>query len=247
MIADAESVLIFVGPPEGYLDDALQVGQRAAGIRAPRHTSLRAAGDSLKGSKAVWWHQCEYNWRADSWHAHSAPASTMQRNIFKNCRTLQRFDESVVGPIVVGRNDSYKGCRQQATLDRWQTSGERQVDADVLSHWPANLIVAGQCQDGFLVTADTAVTTGNTVYHGEKLHWYTDKGNRKRYKLVIACAGHLTYARMASQQIRDAVAALSKPIWAASRVRLKKFSAIFIRGIYTSIGKWAISTHPDCL
>jgi hypothetical protein len=31
MIADAESVLIFVGPPEGYLDDALQVGQRAAG------------------------------------------------------------------------------------------------------------------------------------------------------------------------------------------------------------------------
>ena len=31
MIADAESVLIFVGPPERYLDDALQVGQRAAG------------------------------------------------------------------------------------------------------------------------------------------------------------------------------------------------------------------------
>jgi hypothetical protein len=29
--ADTESVLIFVGPPEGYLDDALQVGQRAAG------------------------------------------------------------------------------------------------------------------------------------------------------------------------------------------------------------------------
>jgi hypothetical protein len=31
MIADAESVLIFVGRPEGYLDETLQVGQQAVG------------------------------------------------------------------------------------------------------------------------------------------------------------------------------------------------------------------------
>jgi DNA invertase Pin-like site-specific DNA recombinase len=40
----------------------------------------------------------------------------MQCNIFRDCRTLQRFDESVASAIVVVRNDSYKRCRRQGKL-----------------------------------------------------------------------------------------------------------------------------------
>jgi len=65
------------------------------------------------------------------------------------------------------------------------------------------LIAGIRCSDGFLVAADTAVTTGNAVYHGSKLHWYRGPG----YKLVVGCAGDLTYARMTSQTIRDLAAA----------------------------------------
>jgi hypothetical protein len=71
------------------------------------------------------------------------------------------------------------------------------------------LIAGVKCIDGFLVAADTAVTTGETIYHGEKLHYYL--GKDRRCKLVIACAGHLAYARMRSQEIRDAVVDLSEP------------------------------------
>ncbi len=70
------------------------------------------------------------------------------------------------------------------------------------------LIAGIRCRDGFLVAADTAVTTGDTVYHGEKLDWFKGQGD-KPYKLVIACAGDLTYGRMATENIRDAAAALT--------------------------------------
>src|SRR5579863_4993416 len=40
-------------------------------------------------------------------------ASTMRCNISRDCRTLQRFDESIAGAIAVVRNDSYKGCRHE--------------------------------------------------------------------------------------------------------------------------------------
>lgn len=71
------------------------------------------------------------------------------------------------------------------------------------------LIAGIKCTDGFLVAADTAVTTGETIYHGDKLHYYF--GHNRHYRLVIACAGDLVYARMASQELRDRVAGLSEP------------------------------------
>lgn len=57
------------------------------------------------------------------------------------------------------------------------------------------------------MAADTAVTTGSTVYHGEKLHHYSGA----HYRVVVACSGDLTCARMASQQIRDSAATLPNP------------------------------------
>jgi hypothetical protein len=83
------------------------------------------------------------------------------------------------------------------------------------------LIAGVKCTDGFLVAADTAVTSGNAVYHGDKLHLYRGKGN-KQYRLVIACAGYLAYARMASQQIRDAVASLPNPTIHTVREQIKE-------------------------
>jgi 20S proteasome alpha/beta subunit len=74
------------------------------------------------------------------------------------------------------------------------------------------LIAGVKCQDGFLVAADTAISLGDSgMFHGDKLRYY--RGARVgagNYKLVIASAGDLSYAGMACQDIRDAVAALPK-------------------------------------
>jgi len=90
------------------------------------------------------------------------------------------------------------------------------------------LIAGLRCRDGFLLAADTAVTVGNTVYNGDKLSLYRSDGE-SQYKLLIACAGHLTYARMASQQIRDAVSTLSFPTIISVKDQIQKV----LSNIYT--------------
>jgi hypothetical protein len=69
------------------------------------------------------------------------------------------------------------------------------------------LIAGMKCTDGFLVAADTAVTIGNTVSHGNKL--YLCQGNG--WKLVIAGAGYLSTARMTYENIRDRANRLNAP------------------------------------
>jgi 20S proteasome alpha/beta subunit len=93
------------------------------------------------------------------------------------------------------------------------------------------LIVGIKCNDGCLVAADTAVTAGNSVYHGDKLHCYRNKD--KKYTLIVACSGYLAYARMASQQIRDEVAVLDNPTVSSIKATIKEIIAdIYSRLIY---------------
>ena len=72
-------------------------------------------------------------------------------------------------------------------------------------------IIAGiKCLDGLIVAADTAVTWGDAVFHDRKVDYYKGQGG-SNYMMAIACAGDLGYAKMASQNIRDAVAGLAQP------------------------------------
>jgi hypothetical protein len=57
------------------------------------------------------------------------------------------------------------------------------------------LIAGIRCIDGFLVAADTAVSDGNTTYHGRKIESY-DGG---KYRMAIACAGDLSCAQTAAR------------------------------------------------
>ena len=69
-------------------------------------------------------------------------------------------------------------------------------------------VLAGiRCNDGFIVAADTAVTFGDTVFRDRKVDYY--KGGD--FTVVVACAGDLAYAKMASQAIQEAIAHLNKP------------------------------------
>jgi 20S proteasome alpha/beta subunit len=71
------------------------------------------------------------------------------------------------------------------------------------------LIAGIKCRDGFLVAADTTISLGDSgMFHGDKLRYYRGpQGGSSGYKLIIASAGDLSYAGMACQDIRDAVAA----------------------------------------
>lgn len=77
---------------------------------------------------------------------------------------------------------------------------------------PVTLIAGIRCTDGFLLAADTAVSTpsGTAVFHGSKLHSYRS-ATGKSYSLAICYAGNLTYARMAAQTIRDSVDDIPSP------------------------------------
>jgi hypothetical protein len=80
------------------------------------------------------------------------------------------------------------------------------------------LIAGVKCDDGFLVAADTAVTVGEMVHHGEKVHFY--RGSN--YKIFIACCGYLSYAKMASEKIRDGVGEILFLTDVAIRERIKE-------------------------
>jgi hypothetical protein len=59
------------------------------------------------------------------------------------------------------------------------------------------LIAGVRCLDGFLVAADTALSDGDVMYHGQKIDDYRGK----EYWMVIACAGDLSCAQTAARQI----------------------------------------------
>jgi hypothetical protein len=69
-----------------------------------------------------------------------------------------------------------------------------------------------------LVAADTAVTVGDMVHHGEKVHFYRGPN----YKIFVACCGYLSYAKMASEQIRDAAAGLPHATEALIKAKIKE-------------------------
>lgn len=62
------------------------------------------------------------------------------------------------------------------------------------------LIAGIKCVDGFLIAADTAISDGDVVmYHGQKIEYQIGRDHR----IVIACAGDLSYAQTAARQIRE--------------------------------------------
>ncbi len=91
-------------------------------------------------------------------------------------------------------------------------------------------IIAGiRCLDGLIVAADTAVTWGDAVFHDRKVDYYKGQGGSS-YMMAIACAGDLGYAKMASQNIRDAVAGLTQPSLSDIKVAMGRV----ILDIYTA-------------
>jgi hypothetical protein len=59
------------------------------------------------------------------------------------------------------------------------------------------LIAGVRCIDGFLVAADTALSDGDVMYHGQKIDYYIGKD----YRMVIACHADLSCAQTAARQI----------------------------------------------
>ncbi|MFY9583183.1 MAG: hypothetical protein WAR21_01665 [Candidatus Acidiferrales bacterium] len=104
-------------------------------------------------------------------------------------------------------------------------------------------LVAGfKCRDGFVVGADTEVTHGPILFQGHKLaNYYPD--HTPVYDLIVGGAGNTAYLTMASQKIRDAIAALTEPTLANIKDEVQKV----ISGIYDEqICKlWGIG-DPDC-
>jgi hypothetical protein len=71
---------------------------------------------------------------------------------------------------------------------------------DRLASPKAMTLIAGlRCIDGFLVAADTAVSVGDFMFHGQKIDHYVGK----QYQMVIACSGTLSCAQTAARQIHE--------------------------------------------
>ena len=71
-------------------------------------------------------------------------------------------------------------------------------------------LVAGiNCNDGFIIAADTEITHGEILFQGHKLDLYGK--SHEDYRVAIAFAGDVAYARMASRQIRDVLSELTAP------------------------------------
>jgi 20S proteasome alpha/beta subunit len=64
------------------------------------------------------------------------------------------------------------------------------------------LIAGVSCNDGFLIAADSAVTAGEIIYHGEKLFIYQSDECR----VLAALCGDIPFATMAWEQIKEGVA-----------------------------------------
>ncbi len=62
------------------------------------------------------------------------------------------------------------------------------------------LIAGFKCNDGFVIAADTAITVGNIVYAGSKIHRFKGPAHLP-YRIIIACAGDFSISRSAIEKI----------------------------------------------
>lgn len=86
------------------------------------------------------------------------------------------------------------------------------------------LIAGIRCRDGYIIAADTALTTGASVSQGRKIDEYVGDD----YRIIVACCGHMAHAKMASQRIRDDVNSLGTRSFPAVKAAVQEA----VRDIY---------------
>jgi 20S proteasome alpha/beta subunit len=91
------------------------------------------------------------------------------------------------------------------------------------------LIAGIKCLDGYIVAADTAITTESNVRQGRKVVHYKGTDGAP-FRIICAGCGNMAYARMASEKIRDAVEQLTNRTLLAMKRQVEEV----LRAIYIS-------------